>query len=335
MRIETPMPANLPPKYFDIEKKLKTARDSREKIEIMEELLAIIPKHKGTEKLRALYKTKIAKLRVQDKKKPATSHQGTTYTIEKSGAGQIVMLGPPNAGKSSLLKSLTGTEPKIADYPFTTHAPSPAMMKFENIQIQLVDTHPISADFIDVWHSELLKNADAGLFVLDLGAPDSRDDLLTVMAQLEEKRIEFVADETGQSSSRQIPYRRILVVANKADLDSSGEKARLLREELDGTFDMTAVSATMGTDMEELKARLFALLRVLRVYSKAPGKDVDKTDPFILPEGSTVNDLAKAVHKDFAEKLKYARSWSRRTYDGQRINRDFVLSDGDIIELHL
>ncbi|MCJ7679582.1 MAG: 50S ribosome-binding GTPase, partial [Candidatus Aminicenantes bacterium] len=224
------MPANLPPKYFDIEKKLKTARDSQEKIEVMEELLAIIPKHKGTEKLQALYKTKIAKLRAQDKKKPATSHQGSTYTIEKSGAGQIVLLGPPNTGKSSLLKSLTGTEPKIADYPFTTHAPSPAMMKFENIQIQLVDTPPISSDFIDVWHSELLKNADAGLFVLDLGGADPRDDLLMIMAQLEEKRIEFVAEEDGLSSPRRIPFSRILVVANKADLDSSEEKARLLRE---------------------------------------------------------------------------------------------------------
>ena len=328
------MPANLPPKYFDIEKKLKSAKDSQEKIEIMEELLAIIPKHKGTEKLRALYKTKIAKQREQDKKKPATSRQGPSYTIEKSGAGQIVLLGLPNTGKSSLLKSLTGTDPKIADYPFTTHVPSPAMMKFENIQIQLVDTHPISADFIDVWHSELLKNADVGLIVLDLGVSDPRDDLLTVMAQLEEKRIEFVAEEDGLVSSRRIPYSRVLIVANKMDLDPSGEKEALLREEIEGTFDMTVVSATEGTNLDELKTRLFGLLRIIRVYSKAPGKDADKNEPFILAVGSTVADLAKAVHRDFARNLKYARSWSGFTFDGQRVNREHVLHDEDIIELH-
>ena len=136
------MPANLPPQYIETEKKLKTATTSEEKIAILEELLSTVPKHKGTEKIQAQLKTKIAKVIAAAQKKSSTAKHGASHKIKKSGAGQVVIIGPANAGKSLLVKSLTGTEPKVSDYPYTTLVPYPAMMKYDNIQVQLVDTPP-------------------------------------------------------------------------------------------------------------------------------------------------------------------------------------------------
>ncbi len=329
------MPANLPPQYFDVEKRLKETTDPGERKEIYEELLAIVPKHKGTEKLQALFKTKIAKLKVQMQKRPTVAHRGPTYSIEKSGAGQVVLIGPPNAGKSRLLKALTNADPVIADYPFSTHTPAPAMMLFENIQIQLIDTPPITPEYIDVWHTELVKNADAVLLVLNLGAQDPRADLSTVLAKLEEKRIMFVDDESAMYSSRQIPSRKVAVVANKKDLDPGGGRMRLLKTELDEDFLVTAVSAETGDALGDLKYRIFQMLCIVRIYSKIPGKEISRQDPYVLPSGSTLIDMAKSVHKDFAQKLKFAKVWGGNKYRGLKVTRDYLLQDEDIIELHI
>jgi hypothetical protein len=168
------MPANLPPQYFDKEKELKNAKTPQEKMAILEDLLAIVPKHKGTEKLQALLKTKLAKLRDQSQKKPSVARHANLYQIEKAGAGQLVLVGGPNSGKSSLVKVLTNASPEIGDYPFTTHSPSPAMMPYENIQIQLIDLPPITPDFMEFWQAELIKGADGILVVLDVSAPCPR-----------------------------------------------------------------------------------------------------------------------------------------------------------------
>jgi len=329
------MPTNVPPQYLEVEKKLQTTSDPMERKEIYEELLSIVPKHKGTDKLQALLKTKISKLKAQLEKKTAVSRSGPTYSIEKAGAGQVVLIGPPNSGKSSLLKSLTNADPKVADYPFSTHTAAPAMMPYENIQIQLIDTPPVTEDYIEVWHTELIKNADAVLFVLDLGRPDPFEDLLMVMAKLEEKRIEFVENGAEIHSSRQIPYEKNLVIANKSDLDPAGEKIRALDREIEGMFPMIPVSAKTEDNLGELKSRIFSMLKILRVYSKTPGKDVNRKDPYVFRTGSTLVDMAKAVHKDFAQKLKFARIWGTNKYQGQKVNRDYILEDEDIIELHI
>ena len=166
------MPANLPPQYFEKEKELKKAKNPQERIAILEELLAIVPKHKGTEKMQALLKTKIAKLKSQSQKSPAVARHTATFQIEKTGAGQVIVVGSPNTGKSSLIKALTNANPDIGDYPFTTRLPSPAMMPYENIQIQLVDMPPITQDYFEFWQAELIKAADAVLLVLDLSQSD-------------------------------------------------------------------------------------------------------------------------------------------------------------------
>ena len=328
------MPANLSPEYIAAERKLRTAKTPQEKLSILEEMLATIPKHKGTEKMQAMLKTKIAKLKDQLQSRPAVARHGPSYHVEKSGAGQVAVVGPPNSGKSRLIASLTGAQPEVGDYPYTTRAPSPFMMKFENIKIQLVDTPPLAPEEIQMELAELIKTADRVLLVLDLADQETASILETQLLRLREKRIELIFENSP--SAERMPYaKRTLVAANKSDLPQAEEILSFVKEYFGDKLPMLAVSAARGDGLEELRKHLFLLLDVIRVYSKTPGKKPDLNDPFSLKKGSTVIDMARAVHKDFVEKLKYARIWRRDLLQGQMINRDFVLEDEDIVELHI
>lgn len=329
------MPANLPPQYFETERKLKNAKTPQEKIGIFEELLAIVPKHKGTEKLQALLKTKIAKLKSAAQKKPTIAKHGPAFHIDKSGAGQIVLIGPPNSGKSMLVKAISNANPEIGDYPFTTRQPYPAMMEYENIQIQLIDTPPVTADYMEILHYELIKDADGILFLLDLASQDSAGILEAILTRLKEKKIELLPEEQSIPSDIRSFLKRVLIVANKKDLPQAEENLSKLKTAIEPRFHPLAISASRGDGLQQLKNRIFGLLRVIRVYSKVPGKKADLEDPFVLKKGSSVLDMAKAVHKDFAQNLKYARIWSKDKYQGQMVNRDHILEDEDIIELHI
>lgn len=329
------MPANLTPQYMELEKKLKTARTAQERIEILEEMLATIPKHKGTEKMQAMLKTKIAKLREAGDKKPGAARFVSPYLIEKSGAGQVVAAGLPNAGKSSLVKALTGANPEVGDYPFTTKLPAPFMMKFENIRIQLIDTPPLMTDFIDTGLAEAVKVADGVLLVADLASEDPASDLEAVLLQFRERKVELqgLAHPLPEQAP---PYRkRCLVAACKSEAATAAGNLEALRILFGDRLDVTAVSPAAGEGIEDVKRGLFRLLDVVRVYSKAPGKKPDLEEPFTLRRGSTVTDMAQAVHKDFAQNLKYARIWRGEKFQGQMANREQVLEDGDVIELHM
>jgi len=329
------MPANLPPQYFEVEKKLKTARSAQEKIEILEELLAIIPKHKGTEKLQAQLKTKVAKLRDSGDKQPTLARHSPSTLIDKSGAGQVILVGLPNAGKSSVVKALTGANPEVGDYPFTTRQPAPYMMKFENIRIQIIDTPPLMADFIETGLAEAVKVADAVLLVADLTAQDSASDLEAVLLRLKEKKVELAGAKEPLSGPVPLYRKRTLLAACKAETERAAENLEALRILFGERFEVIPVSPLAAEGIELLRRKVFLLLDIIRVYSKAPGKKPDLDEPFTLPKGSTVMDLAKAVHKDFAQSLKYARIWRGDKYQGQMANRDHLLEDEDILELHL
>ncbi len=329
------MPANLPPQYFETEKKLKTAKTPQERIDILEELLSIVPKHKGTEKLQALLKTKIAKLKSTVQRRPKIARHGPTHQVEKAGAGQIVLVGLPNAGKSSLIQSLTNAHPEIGGYPFTTRIPSPAMMLYENIQIQLVDTPPITPEYMEVWYPELIKAADGILLVLDLGNSGQADVFRTLQKKLAEKRIEFVSEEKEPSQASNIFQKKTLIAANKVDLPQAAENLSALKKDLSSELKIIPVSSTRGDNLEEFKKDIFMFLYILRVYSKVPGKKAEYNEPFVFRKGSNLMDMAKAVHKDFAQKLKFARIWGKKKYQGQKVNRDYILEDEDVIELHI
>jgi ribosome-interacting GTPase 1 len=330
------VPANLPPEYFEVEKTLREARTPEEKIAIMEKLLSIIPKHKGTEKLIGLYRSKIAKLKEEMARRPSAAKKGQLFRIEKSGAGQVIVIGPPNSGKSSLISALTGLELEVAEFPFTTKTAAPFMMPYENIKIQLIDTPPITPDYFETWLAEMIKSAEAVLLVLDASDGQTAENLEMLLNRLKEKKVEPVPQQAEIPPDKFPFLKRSLVVLNKSDLS----EPELLREELTTLFNLPVeylfVSARAGENLAALKKKIFDLLQIVRIYSKIPGKKPDYESPFILKKGQNILDLARLVHKDFAEKLNYARVWNKSgTIQGWRVTRDYLLNDEDTVELHL
>ena len=323
------MPANLPPQYFEAEKNFRAAKTPAEKIVALEEMLAIMPKHKGTDHLRAELRSRIAKLTQQAGKKSGA--QRASMVIEKEGAAQVAVIGLPNAGKSQLVASITNASPTVADYPFTTFTVSPGMMEFENIQIQLLDTPPLVPQAIEWWLPPMLRRADALMIMVDLSeAPLAQ--METVMEQLEEMRIGIGAGKFGEEVLSQ---KKALVIGNKLDLESAGGNYAALQNKYGEQLPVLALSAKERIGFEELKRKVYQVLDIIRVYTKVPGQKPDFGDPIVLERGSTLADAAEAVHKDFRAKLKYARVWGSGKHDGIMVKRDHILQDGDVIELHL
>ena len=327
------MPANLTPQYFDAEKKFRAARGPFEKIAALEEMLSVMPKHKGTDHLRAELRTRIAKLNQQATKK--SGGQRASMMIEKEGAAQLVIVGLPNSGKSQLLTSLTNASPAVGDYPFTTQSATPGMMEYEDIKIQLIDTPPLAPQAIQWWLPPILRQADALLLVVSL-AEDPVSQVASLREQLVGMRITIGDREEPSVEPDVLTWpKKALLVGTKADLDSGGRNRQTLESEYRAELPVVPVSVTDNGSLDELKSRLYRLLDIIRVYTKAPGTKPDLTDPVVLPMGATLADAATAVHKDFAAKLRYARIWGSGKHDGVSARRDHVLKDGDIIELHL
>ncbi len=326
------MPANLPPQYFEAEKRFRAAKEPEEKIAALEAMLAIMPRHKGTDKLHAALRRKIARFSQEAERKYATARR-TGFYISREGAGQVMLVGPANAGKSQLLATLTEAIPEIAEYPFTTKTPIPGMMKFEGIQIQLVDTPPIGRKEVRVLLSNVLRNADIIAIVIDL----SREPVGQVEAALQglrEARIEPLTDDGTQVTPGSYP-RRMLIVGNKNELAGSNENWQRLRSQYARLFPLVPISAREGDGLEEFKRAIYQALNIVRVYTKTPGSKADMTDPMILEKGSTLGEAAESLHKDFYQNLKYAVVWGSGKYDGQRVSKRHVLQDGDIVEFHI
>ncbi|RLB04488.1 MAG: GTP-binding protein HSR1, partial [Deltaproteobacteria bacterium] len=253
--------------------------------------------------------------------------------VKREGAGQVALVGVPNAGKSQLLAALTNAEPEVADYPFTTQRPQAGMVAFENVQIQMVDLPPLTEEHTEPWAFNIMRNADALVLILDL-SQDPLAELETIIKVLGEQRITLQGEGGGEIEPGTFP-KRSLVIGNKGDLAGTKENFAILKELYGERFSMIMVSAKEGLNLEKLREKLYTLLDVLRVYPKRPGHEPDLSAPVILKRGSTVLDLAQEIHKDFVSKLRYARIWGSGKFDGQRVQRDYPLQDGDIIELHI
>jgi len=325
------MPANLTPDYLEAERRFKSAKTTAEKIAAIEEMMATIPRHKGTEKMQADLKRRLSKLRAEQDRRPA-SRIGIIHRVEKEGAGQVALVGPPNSGKSLLVRRLTHAMPEVADFPFTTRVPLPGMMPFEDVQIQLVDLPPVHPDFPESWLYQIIRNADAALLVVDLSDPDLLEDLETTLGQVANAKVQL--DQAELLNTPGWLRKRTLLVANKIDASGAPEDFEILRNLYGARFALTRVSAETGEALEPFRQAVFELLEVIRVYTKAPGKKLERIAPYILKRGSHLVDLAAHVHQDFLAQLKYARLWSEGRFEGKMVNRDHVLEDKDVVELH-
>lgn len=326
------MPANLTPEYFKAEKWYKSATSSDEKILALERMLAVIPKHKGTDHLKADLRKKLSKLKDAGTQKKGGGTHVDIFHVPRSGAGQIVLLGTPNCGKSSIVAALTNAKVNVADFPFATGAPVPGMAMFEDVQIQLVDMPPITADYSAPGQVGTYRNCDLIAIVIDLSG-DICEQLSVCLDFLEARSLLIDSETPAHDNHGNALGKKAFCICTKSDVAEAGA-LESLRELCDHPFEFVEISTETGAGLEELSAKFFGLLGIIRIYAKPPGKPADMTDPFTLPAGSTVMDLAHTIHRQLAEKLKFARIWGTGVYDGQNTQRNHVLNDKDIIELH-
>jgi len=326
------MPANLTPIYREAEAKYKSAITKEEKIAALEEMLRVIPKHKGTDKLQGDLRSRLSKLKREPKKK--TGAKGFSHKVPKEGAGQVILVGPPNSGKSSLVDSLTHATPEVAAYPFTTRDTIPGMMPFEDVAIQLVDMPPLSEEHVEPWVYDVVRGGDLVWLVVSIEHPLVGHEI--VLELLEAKAVGLIPPgaEPPADARPGWLYKHTLLAVTGMDNDGADGDLEAFQELVETELPIVPVSTIADTGFEDLAKRTFDALDVMRIYTKQPGKDADRERPFTLPRGSTVGDLARGIHKDVAEGLKFARVWGASVFDGQSVKSAHVLEDGDVAEIH-
>lgn len=319
------MPANLPPTYYKLKHQHESAKTDEERLSLLEEMLRIVPKHKGTEKVVSDLRKRIAVIRKggSDKGGKGGAKKGYSEHIPKQGAGQFVMIGPPNSGKSLMLSNFTKAKPDVSPTPYTTTMPIVGMLHYENIQFQLIDTPSFMPDFISSSVLTLVRNADLCLGVVSLADDNLLDEL--------DKLLEFLNEKRGNTEDGGLGY---IVVANQLDAQGASDRLEILTEFYGEDVPIFAISAETGEGKEVLLQGLYDILDIVRVYPKAPGKAIERDDPIVLPNGATVLDAALGLHKDFAE-FKFARIWGPEWHDGQPVSRNDVIHDGDVVEFHM
>lgn len=330
------MAVNLPPQYHDAEARYKKAQSPEDKLAALKEMWVLLPKHKASEKVQADLKTKISELTdqiEQAKSGPKKSAHGT-YKFPHQGAGTVVFVGPPNAGKSLLISKLTKAAPAVAPYPFTTREPVPGMMDVEDVRVQILDLPPITADHYETFITDLTRAADAAVLFLDLADDDGPAATKAVIERLQAARRELVPPGSPLPDDPAVWAIPTILVANKSDDDAADIRLEIAREEFGTRFPLLVISAERGDGLPELRTAIYDTLGVMRIYTKQPGKPVDMTSPFTPRIGATVAELAGKVHRDLEESVKSARVWGTGVHDGQTVGRDHVLHDKDVVELH-
>lgn len=385
------MPANLPAEAEKALAKYQAARTIEDKIKALEEALSLIPDHKGTEKLRGRIKRRIAELKREAERKAALKAARKDYfNIPKEGAAQIAIIGVANSGKSSLLKALTNAKPQISYYPLTTTLPTPGMMIYDNVELQLVELPAILTENLEETQFTnrsigFAKNSDLILILLDgeLDPAKQLEKILEILSEsgitLKPKRCEIEIEKKDSGGIRfvtfgrlkadtreiisllqsigiknavvkvsgdagiedfedlvirEVVHKKAVIAVNK--MDKIGSTSLDLLRKITGSEEVPIIeiSAEKGYGLEKLKQVILKSLDLIRVYTRKGGVKSDK--PIILPRNSTIRDLAEVIHREFAEKMRYARVWGRSVrIQGQRVGPDHILEDGDVVEIKL
>jgi len=328
------MAVNATPQYRKAEEQYRRAQTTAEQIECLELMLKLLPKHKSSEKVQADLKTRLKEARAEVAREKAAPKKVKSFRFPRQGAGQVVLIGAPNAGKSRLLAELTSARPEVAPYPFTTREPFPGMMPWRDVAVQLIDTPPVTDTAFESYLPNILRSCDLVMLCLDGSSDDAPDQTSDVVRQVESRKI-LLARESGflEDDLSVVRLRTVLTVTRAAD-PNQADRVAYFHEMYPGKFDTLLVECDQKDSVEALRDALYARLEVIRVYTKAPGKPADRQNPFSLPKGSTLEDLAGLIHNDLAARLTHGRIWGTGVHDGQSVGRDHVLADGDLVELH-
>jgi small GTP-binding protein len=330
------MAVNLTPQYLEAEAEYKKAQTPEDRLACLKKMWTLVPKHKASEKLQAELKKKMSDLREQiDHERRHPRKTGVSCKIPKQGAGQYVIVGAPNTGKSQLLCKLTRATPEVAAYPFTTHEPHAGMMSWEDVRVQLIDTPPITAEYLENYLQGMIHAADAAILMVDLADDEGAFATEAVIERLAQTKTILIGQVPTAIEDPTIHHTKTMLVGNKIDAPGAEDRLAVAHDLFGQRFTIHAISAETGAGMTELRDAIYQFLNVIRVYTQKPGKKPDMESPFTCPAGSTMLEFAAIVHRDFAEKLKSARLWGTGAYPGQTVPRDHVMHDGDIVELHV
>jgi ribosome-interacting GTPase 1 len=328
------MPANLTPQYHKAEEAYRRAQSPEERVECLQEMLRVMPKHKGTDHLQADLKTRLKEARAEVEAEKKAGAKGRSFRFPRQGAGQVVLLGVPNAGKSRVLAELTNAEPEVADYPYTTHEPFPGMMPWQDATVQLIDTPPATAAHVEPYVLNMVRSADLVCLCLDGSNDDAMDETAELIEQLRQRSTLLSGRSGFDEEDMGVVHVKTLLVVTRADAPGCAERLDYFRELVPQPFETQPVEFERDDSREALRDRIYKMLGVIRVYTKAPGKPAEYRDPYTIPGGGTVEDLAAKVHRDLADNLKFAKVWGDSAHDGQTVSREHVLLDRDLVELH-
>jgi uncharacterized protein len=328
------MPANLTPQYQRAELQFRRAQSTAERLAAVELMLQLIPKHKGSEKLQAELKTRLKMLRSElAAEKLAPKGAGKSYRITRQGAATLVVLGPPNVGKSRLLQVLTQATPEVADYPFTTREPSPGMCEHAGLSIQLIDTPPMAEAALEPALFNLIRASDGVILMGHGRSAQTPSELQRVIEQLHLRHTRL-GQQTGFDPEHfgVVELRTLLLLTHAPVVDDvarwSAEQQRLR-----GCLEVLCVDLAQPATLGPLREALVRLADVIRVFTKPPGQPVDHQHPLTFPRGSSVAEVAEAIHHDLAARVKTARLWPAGVATPRTVGREHLVADGDIVEL--
>ncbi|RLF15926.1 MAG: GTP-binding protein [Thermoprotei archaeon] len=386
------MPANLPAEAKAKWLKVMEAKTPEEKLRALQEFLAAVPKHKGTEKLIKMIRRKMAILRreIEESRRKKVGRR-SSFFIRREGDIQVVIIGCTNSGKSSFLRLLTNAKPEVSEVPFTTKNPVPGMLIHKGVLIQLIEGPAI---FEGISHGKawgpqlmtLIRNSDCLIIILDAKNEPLRQ-LYTIVRELEESGITIVKPKVqveihkersggirvvgqlkectiddvrklmygynihhalirikGEATLDDIEralfapkvYKPAIIVLNKVDSKDDYDQVEKLKSIVRDKVALIALSSfkPKGNEKEIIGELILKTLDLIRVYTKEPGKDPSPR-PLVVKRGTKVIDIAKRIHSYLFENFKYAKVWSKYLpYSPQRVGPEYVLRDGDIVEIH-
>jgi uncharacterized protein len=299
------MPINAGYEYAEAEKKYFEAKTDEERVIALQGMLKAAPTHKGSEKFRGDIRLKIKKLREQiiKAKKAGKGKKGI-----KKGELQAVLIGLTNSGKSSVLKSITNADPKIASYGFTTTEPEIGTLSYNGCNIQIIDTPPIASEYFDN------------------GIVNSADTILIVAEKIRE--IEEIQKIIKNKSTK------IIVIFNKIDLYDENTKRKISENLKSKKYNFVLISTYTKEGLEELKKRIFDSFNIIRIYTRQPGKKEDEV-PVIMKPDSTLEQVAEKILHGYSKKVKYAKVWGPSAkFLGQQIGLKHIVKDRDTIEFY-
>ena len=365
------MPANVTYEFSAAKEKFEAARTDDEKLIALQEMLSAAPNHKGGENLRKDISRKIADLKNRmEKKAQAQKKSGHTINIKKDGAGQVVLVGLPNSGKSTFLTKFTNAKPVIASYPYTTTKPEVGVLNFGGALIQIVEL-PAFLDTKEMAPQifSMIRIADATILIFDDSNFDHLNNLITLLEEQdiyvtkEKPKIDIVKSqfpgvsfvneqnllvkkEDAELLLRDAGFRTHTIILNQKttmqDLLLLINPRASYQKTIAISIPITGKKLTKNIhrsiplfDFDEVDAineKIFELVDKIIVYTKKPGQKADLKDPLVIDKNGTVKDAARAIHKDIYQDLKSAKVWGSTKFPGQTVSKEYVLRNKDVVE---